>query len=62
MEFALQKLTNNARKETKGGAELIRNFPKGGPARTDDLQRLLSKLGFSPVSIKRDENNMNIDS
>lgn len=62
MEFALQKLTNNARKETKGGAELIRNFPKGGPARTDDLKRLLSKLGFSPVSIKRDENNMNIDS
>lgn len=62
MEFALQKLTNNARKETKGGAELIRNWmPKGGPARVDDLQRLLLKLGFNPVSVKRDENNMNID-
>ncbi len=63
MELALQKLTNNARKETKGGAELIRNWmPKGGPAKVDDLQRLLSKLGFNTASVKRDENNMNIDS
>lgn len=62
MEFALQRLTNNARKETKGGADLIRNWiPKGGPAKIDDLQKLLTKLGFNPVSIKRDENNMNID-
>lgn len=62
MEFALQKLTNNARKETKGGADLIRNWiPKGGPAKPDDLQRLLSRLGFNTASIKRDENIMNIE-
>lgn len=62
MEFALQRLTNNARKETKGGADLIMNWPKSRPANQENLQKLLEKLGFNPISIKSDENNANLDS
>jgi len=62
IEKALIYLTNNARKETKGGAELLKNFPKGGPAKMDNLQKLLVRLGFSPVSIRPDENTENIES
>ena len=62
IESALQKLTNNARKETKGGAELISNWPKRRPVNQDNLQKLLVKLGFNVASIKRDENNSDLDS
>lgn len=56
LEKALQVLTNNARKETKGGANLLKNWiPRGGPANTELLSNLLTKLGFKPVSIKPDE-------
>lgn len=56
LEKALQVLTNNARKETKGGANLLKNWiPRGGPANTELLSNLLTKLGFKPVSIDPDE-------
>ena len=56
LEKALQVLTNNARKETKGGANLLKNWiPRGGPANTELLSNLLTKLGFKPVSIEPDE-------
>lgn len=56
LEKALQVLTNNARKETKGGANLLKNWiPRGGPANTELLSNLLTKLGFKPVSINPDE-------
>ncbi|MBR1592930.1 MAG: hypothetical protein IJ666_07960 [Ruminococcus sp.] len=62
LEKALLTITNNARKETKGGAELLRNWlPKGGPAKVEDLQRLLERLGFDPVSITG-ENSSSIES
>lgn len=52
MEKALIYLTNNARKETKGGADILKSWlPKGGPAKPDNLQTLLKKLGFNPKSI-----------
>lgn len=54
-EKALMQLTNNARKETKGGASLIKSWmPKGGPANPENLEKLLSRLGFKPVSIQPD--------
>lgn len=56
LEKALQVLTNNARKETKGGANLLKNWiPRGGPANTELLSNLLTKLGFKPISIEPDE-------
>ncbi len=55
LEKALIYLTNNARKETKGGANLIKAWiPRGGPANAEQLVRLLSQLGFKPVSIQPD--------
>lgn len=54
LEKALIYLTNNARKETKGGANLLKSWiPRGGPASTELLEKLLSRLGFKPVSIQR---------
>ena len=55
MEIALLHLTNNARKETKGGANLIKSWmPKGGPASEELIESLVSRLGFKPASVKRD--------
>lgn len=62
LELALIRLTNNARKETKGGAELLKNWPKRKPANSEDLLRLLNKLGFNPATIKQDGNNTDFDS
>lgn len=63
LEKALDYLTGNARKETSGGAKLLKNWiPKGGPAKPEDLQKLLTRLGFNPVSIVPEENNVNIES
>lgn len=56
LEKALSYLTNNARKETKGGADLLKSWPKRSPISMDDLQRLLSKLGFDPKSITPEDN------
>jgi len=61
LEYALKYLTNNARKETRGGAELLKNWPKRSPVNLEDLHKLLTKLGFNPVSIKPDDDN-NIES
>lgn len=56
LEKALQVLTNNAHKETKGGANLLKSWiPRGGPANAELLTTLLSKLGFKPVSVTPDE-------
>ncbi len=56
LEKALQVLTNNAHKETKGGANLLKNWiPRGGPANTELLSALLTRLGFKPVSVVADE-------
>ncbi len=55
MELALMRLTNNARKETRGGAYLLNSWlPVGGPASVEQLEKLLSRLGFKPISIQRD--------
>ena len=62
LEKALIVLTNNARKETKGGANLLRSWlpvgglwaSKGGGTSEEHLEKLLQKLGFKPVSIQRD--------
>lgn len=55
LEKALLYLTNNARKETKGGANLLKSWmPLGGPANEEQLEKLLTRLGFKPVSIQRD--------
>ncbi len=56
LEKALKVLTHNAFKETRGGANLLKNWiPKGGPANTELLDLLLTKLGFKPVSVSPDE-------
>lgn len=56
LEKALTVLTNNAHKETRGGANLLKNWiPRGGPTNTELLSTLLTKLGFKPVSITPDE-------
>lgn len=58
MELALMRLTNNARKETSGGAAILRSWlPKGGPAKLDNLQKLLLRLGFNPLTITPEEAN-----
>ncbi len=62
LEKALIYLTNNARKETKGGAELLKNWPRRSPVNPEELQKLLVKLGFNPVSIVPDNNISNIES
>ncbi len=63
LEKALDYLTGNARKETSGGAKLLKNWlPKGGPAKPEELQKLLTRLGFNPVSIVPEENSVNIES
>lgn len=62
LEIALKNLTNNARKETKGGAELLETWPKRRPANQSDLKRFLTRLGFHPCSIQPDENNSDFDS
>ncbi|MDE5755180.1 MAG: hypothetical protein K2H89_11680, partial [Oscillospiraceae bacterium] len=55
LEKALIYLTNNARKETKGGANLIKGWiPQGGPTSKEQLEKLLLQLGFKPVSIQLD--------
>ena len=55
LEKALIYLTNNARKETKGGANLIKSWiPRGGPANVDLIEKLISRLGFKPVSVRAD--------
>ena len=52
MEQALIRLTNNARKETSGGAAMIKSWlPKGGPAKIENLQKLLTRLGFDTLTI-----------
>ncbi len=56
LEKALIVLTNNARKETKGGANLLKSWiPRGGPASIEQLTALLTRLGFKPVSVQPDE-------
>lgn len=56
LEKALKVLTHNAFKETRGGANLLKNWiPKGGPANTELLDLLLTKLGFKPLSVSPDE-------
>ena len=55
LEKALVYLTNNAHKETKGGANLLRSWiPRGGPASPEQIERLLQRLGFKPVSVQPD--------
>ena len=52
LEKALIYLTNNARKETKGGANLLRSWiPRGGPASPELIEKLLTRLGFRPDSV-----------
>lgn len=56
MELALMRLTNNARKETSGGAAMLKSWlPKGGPAKLDNLQKLLTRLGFNPLNITSED-------
>lgn len=56
LEKALQVLTNNVHKETRGGANLLKSWiPKGGPANTELLTNLLTRLGFKPVSVEPDK-------
>ena len=56
LEKALVILTNNAHKETKGGANLLKSWiPRGGPTNTESLTVLLTRLGFKPVSVALDE-------
>lgn len=62
LEKALLFLTSNARKETKGGADLLRSWPKKSPVNQDELNKLLTKLGFNPVSITSEDNGCNIES
>ncbi|MGN0650756.1 MAG: hypothetical protein ACI4KM_09995 [Oscillospiraceae bacterium] len=62
LEKALIYLTNNARKETKGGADLLRNWPRKSPVVKDDLVRLLTKLGFNPESITPEDSGSSIES
>ena len=53
LEKALIHLTNNVRKETKGGANLLKNWmPLGGPANTEQLTSLLNRLGFRIETIQ----------
>lgn len=55
LDLALLHLTNNARKETRGGANLLKSWiPSGGPASLNQLEKLLSYLGFKPVSVQPD--------
>lgn len=55
IEKALVVLTN-AYKESRGGADLLKNWlPTGGPANTELLTNLLTRLGFKPVSVEPDE-------
>ncbi|MGN0683467.1 MAG: hypothetical protein ACI4JY_07305, partial [Oscillospiraceae bacterium] len=62
LEKALIYLTNNARKETKGGAELLKSWPRKNPVAQDDLKKLLTKLGFNPDSVVPEENGCGIES
>ena len=62
LEKALIRLTNNARKETKGGSELLKNWPRRKPANQEDLMKLLTRLGFGIERIVPDGNNPDIDS
>ena len=62
MEQALIRLTNNARKETSGGAAMNKSWlPKGGPAKMENLQKLLTRLGFN-LSTITPEDGTNIES
>ncbi len=56
LEKALIYLTNNARKETKGGANLIKSWiPRGGRANNADIvEKLMTRLGFKPISVRVD--------
>ncbi len=55
LKKALAYITNNAHKETNGGAKLLRNWlPIGGPANNDIIEGLLSMLGFKPERIQQD--------
>ncbi|MBQ8791707.1 MAG: hypothetical protein IJZ51_10400 [Ruminiclostridium sp.] len=56
LESALRSWTNNAHKETKGGANLLRKWiPYGRKATPEQITELLTALGFKPVSVTPDE-------
>ena len=62
LEKALIYLTNNARKETKGGSEILKSWmPMGGPAKETDLEKLLLKFGFDPISLVSEPDCGNIE-
>lgn len=62
LDRVLGELTNNARKETKGGAELLRAWPKTNNVQISDLTKLLTRLGFNPESVTPENTDSGIKS
>lgn len=62
LDKALIFLTNNARKETKGGAELLKSWPRRSNVQIPELTKLLTRLGFNPDSVTPENTGSNIES
>lgn len=59
---AMPIITGNVGKETKGGVEMLKSWPRTSPVNHDDLRRLLVRLGFDPESIATDTTTGSIES
>ena len=57
LEIAMKHLTNNARKDVKGGCYLIHHWILRTPAGTDRIERLLNALGFTDCQVSVDTGN-----
>ena len=51
IEVALLKMTNNARKDVRGGASLIKNWITRTPAGAQKVEKLMNNLGFANITV-----------
>ena len=60
LEKALQRITNNGKKDTRGGVELINSWIfRGNSGGVKGISRLMYALGFVETTITEDENDKN---